>query len=276
MISIITCSTNPDFFYLLEKSIKDTCTFDFEIIKIDNSIEKLSLSQAYNKGAKKSQFSYLVFVHEDVEFMNSCWDESLLTLLENKEIGIIGIAGSNYLPSTPSGWYLPDEKYNKVFIHQGFKYKKAPVRFDNQGEDLTPVYLLDGVFLAMRKEVWMEFPFNERLRGFHAYDVDICQRVCSKYQNLFTKQIELFHKSEGKVDISYFEALITYKKEFFKFNYEQIDHEIEYQILLNLFKSIRSYYEENICLEIIKPYIKLKNLGLARYFNIKSKLKKHY
>lgn len=276
MISIITCSTNPDFFYLLEKSIKDTCIFDFEIIKIDNTIEQLSLTQAYNKGAKKSQFPNLVFVHEDVEFMNSCWDESLLTLLENKEIGIIGIAGSTYLPSAPSGWYLPDEKYNKVFIRQGFKYKEAPIRFDNQGEDLTPVFLLDGVFLAMRKEVWMEFPFNERLRGFHAYDVDICQRVCSKYQNLFTNQIELLHKSEGKVDVSYFEALITYKKEFFKFNYQNIDYKIEFQTLINLYKSLSLYYEENRCLEIIKPYIKFKNLGLIRYFTIKSKLKKKY
>ena len=267
MISIITCSTNPDFFYLLEKSIKDTCKFDFEIIKIDNTVEQLSLTQAYNKGAKKSQFPNLVFVHEDVEFMNSCWDESLLKLLENNEIGLIGIAGSTYLPSTPSGWYLPDEKHNKVFIHQGFKYKKAPVRFDNQGEDLTPVYLLDGVFLAMRKDVWIEFPFNERLRGFHAYDVDICQRVCSKYQNLFTKQIELFHKSEGKVDKSYFEALINYKSFFWQYKYNKRNKELEFSILKSLYLQLRVYYSRNESKEKLKHYVKVNSIGLIKYLN---------
>ena len=270
MISIITCSTNPDFFYLLEKSIKDTCTFDFEIIKIDNTVEKLSLTQAYNNGAKKSQFNNLVFVHEDVDFMNSCWNESLLTLLENKEIGLIGVAGSTYLPTTPSGWYLPDQKFNKVFIHQGFKYKEAPIRFDNQGDDLTPVYLLDGVFLAMRKAVWIEFPFNESLKGFHAYDVDICQRVSTKYQNIFTKQIKLLHKSEGKVDQTYFDAILHYKNAYFNYRYPKRDFKIELELLKQFYSYLRCYYDKDMCVNKIQKYCSLRILGIIGYFKFKT------
>lgn len=275
MISILVCSISPVDLDHLKKSIACTIGQDslYEIIFFDNRIHKYGITKVYNILANKAKYPNLVFVHEDVEFINIGWDHLLLKLLQDKQNGVIGIAGSTYLPSVPSGWYLPDEKYNNVYIHQGFKYKNTDIRFDNKGEDLTPVYLLDGVFLAMRKEIWEEFSFNEKLMGFHAYDVDICQRVSSKYKNIFTKQIEILHKSEGKVDRSYFEALITYKKDFIKFNYEIIDYEIEYQILLNLHKSLMMYYEEKICVEILKPYIKIKNLGLARYFSIKRKLK---
>ena len=273
MFSVITCSTNSNFLNLLEQSIKKTCLLDYEIIFIDNSVEKLSLTKAYNIGALKARYPNLVFVHEDVEFINTGWDQCLLNIIENKQCGIVGIAGSTYLPSTPSGWYLPDEKYNKVFIRQGFKYKEAPVRFDNQGEDLTPVFLLDGVFLAMRKEVWVEFPFNERLRGFHAYDVDICQRVCSKYQNLFTNQIELLHKSEGKVDESYFEAILRYKNPYLNYNYPKRDFKIEVELLKQLYLNIRCFYDKYESISKIKNYYSIRILGIYGYFKFKKFLK---
>ena len=273
MISIITCSTNIEFYDLLEKSIKLTCKFNFEIIKMDNSIEKLSLSKAYNKGVKKSKFPYLVFIHEDIEFINLGWDESLLELLKIKKNGIVGVAGSTYLPTCPSGWYLTDEKYNNVFIHQGFKYKESAIRFDNQGEDLTPVYLLDGVCLAMRKEVWEEFPFNENLDGFHAYDVDICQRVGSKYQNIFTKQIELLHKSEGKVDKTYFDAILKYKLNYLNFTYPKRNPNLEYTLLYQFYSHLRCYYDKKDCIEKISPFIKSKYLGWKGYFSFKKMLR---
>ena len=267
MFSIITCSTNSTYFNLLEQSIKKTSTINYEIISIDNSIEKLSLSKAYNKAGYKAKYPYLVFVHEDIEFLNVGWDKSLLELLKNKKNGIIGVAGSTYLPSCPSGWYLPDEKYNHVYIHQGFKYKEAPLRFDDQGEDLTPVFLLDGVFLAMRSDVWKKFPFNEKLDGFHAYDVDISQRVSVKFQNIFTKKIELKHHSEGKVDKVYFDVLLSYKSQYSNFNYSKRNHSLEFKILKQYYLNMRCYYDKSRCIEKIKPFISIKILGFKRYFS---------
>ena len=145
MISILVCSINTNLLIALKKSLKTTNTLPLEVLVIDNLIEKKSISQAYNKLAKLAKYDNLVFVHEDVEFVSSDWYEKLICILKNKEVGIVGVAGSTYLPSVPSGWYLPNEYYNNVFIHQGFKYRQTPVRFDNQGKDLAPVYLLDGV-----------------------------------------------------------------------------------------------------------------------------------
>lgn len=273
MISIVICSVNSDHLDSISNSIKNTIGLNYEIIAIDNSENKYSITQAYNMGAKRSIFENLIFVHEDVEFISENWGENLVDILKNKEIGIVGVAGSTYLPSVPSGWYLPDEKYNKVFIHQGFKYKKQLVSFDNQGEDLTPVYLLDGVFLAMRKEVWDEFPFNENLNGFHAYDVNICQRVGLKYQNIFTKQIELLHKSEGKVDKTYFDTILKCKLSYLNFVYPKRNHKLEYALLNQFYSHLRCYYDKNDSIEKISPFIKSKYLGWKGYFSFKKMLR---
>jgi hypothetical protein len=267
MISFIVCSVNDNYLDELIESIKYTCTAAYEVIIIDNKVDKLSLTDAYNKGSAKANFPHLIFLHEDIKFLNIGWNASLISILSNEEIGITGVAGSTYLPIVPSGWYLPKEEFNKVFIHQGFKYKEAPLRFDNHGNDLTPVFLLDGVFLAMRKEVWLEFPFNEKLDGFHAYDVDICQRVSTKYQNIFTNQIELIHYSEGKVDQVYFDALLHYKTQYLDFNYSKRNYSLELSILKQFYLNLRCYYDKTICIEKIKPFKTMKILGFRSYFS---------
>ena len=267
MISVIICSVNPSDLEKISNSIKDTIGVQYEIVPIYNNENNFSLLEAYEKGALVSKYDFLVFIHEDVEFITNNWGEKLLNILNAKEIGVVGIAGSNYLPSVPSGWYLPDERYNKVFIHQGFKYCTKPVRLDDQGEDLTPVFLLDGVFLAMRKSVWQEFQYNKYLDGFHAYDVDISQRVSAKYQNVFTKQIEILHHSEGKVDKNYFDAILEYKKAFVHFKYPKRDFRLEFMLLQKLYAHLRCYYEKNECIVKLKPYIKIKNLGWKGYFS---------
>lgn len=274
MISVLVCSISIVDLENLKNTIVHTIDENtlYEVLAYDNTIHRYGITKVYNVLASRAKYPNLIFIHEDVEFMNKGWDKSLLTLLQNKNFGIIGFAGSTYLPSVPSGWYLPNEKYNNVYIQQGFKYKELPVRLDNQGEDLTNVYLLDGVFLAMRKEVWMEFPFNEKLDGFHAYDVDICQRVSSKFQNVFTKQIEILHKSEGKVDQTYFEAILKYKLSYLNFTYSKRNPILEYTLLYQFYSQLRCYYDKKDCIEKISPFIKLKYLGWKGYFSFKKML----
>lgn len=268
MLSIICCSINNDYLNKLQISINNSIDLNFELLIHDNKINNLSISEAYNKYASIAQYDYLVFVHEDVEFLNKGWANNLIQILANSNNGIVGVAGSTYLPSVPSGWYLPDEKYNKVFIHQGFKYKEAQVRLDNQGLDMTSVYLLDGVFLAMRKDVWQEFPFDSELTGFHAYDVDISQRVSAKYQNIFTNQIEILHKSEGKVDKTYFDAILNYKKKYFGFKYPKREYIVEIELLKQLYKTLRCYDDKMFVVKQLKPYRKMRILGIKGYFQI--------
>jgi hypothetical protein len=272
MLSIIICSINNDFLNRIKKSIFNSVKVPYEIIVFDNTDSKLPITKTYNLSALKARYDNLVFVHEDVEFLNYGWDKNIIRILQDLRVGIVGIAGSTYLPSVPSGWYLLQQVYNHVFIHQGFKYDEQEVRFDNHGEDLTSVYLLDGVFLAMRKDIWKRFEFNEKLNGFHAYDVDICQRVSAYYQNVFTNQIEILHHSEGNVDKTYFDTILHYKKQYLDFDYKKRNYEIEYVQLLEFYKQLRCHYDKHDCKEKIRPFIKLKYLGFRGYFSFKKML----
>ena len=60
------------------------------------------------------------------------------------------------------------------------------------------VVVLDGFALFVRKNVWEEFPFDEKLlTGFHCYDLDFTLSVGSKYKNYVCCKILLEHFSEG-------------------------------------------------------------------------------
>lgn len=273
MLSIITCSVSVNLLNQLSASLDRTVNVPYELIAFDNSKVNYSLAKAYNIAASSAKNDFIVFIHEDIEFLEIGWGERLITILNNPIYGIVGVAGSIYLPSVPSGWYLPDERYNLVYVHQGFKYKEAPLRFDNQGEDLTPVYLVDGVFLAMRREVYLEFPFNEKLTGFHGYDVDISQRVSSKYQNVFTNQIEFVHHSEGKVDKIYFDTILSYKGQYSSFKYPQRNFIVEISLFKQLYSNLRCFYDKKEVIMKLKPYLSIKHVGFKGYFHIKKFLK---
>src|SRR6478609_8828248 len=98
MISIVICSVQESYFVSLEINIHETIgEIDYEIIKIGNVVEKLSIAQAYNQGIEKSKFEFLLFIHEDIIFHTSNWGEILLSIFRaNSKIGLIGIAGTKY------------------------------------------------------------------------------------------------------------------------------------------------------------------------------------
>jgi len=106
MLSIIICSINNDFLNRIKKSIFNSVKVPYEIIVFDNTDSKLPITKTYNLSALKARYDNLVFVHEDVEFLNYGWDKNIIRILQDLRVGIVGIAGSTYLPSVPSGWYL--------------------------------------------------------------------------------------------------------------------------------------------------------------------------
>lgn len=62
----------------------------------------------------------------------------------------------------------------------------------------SPVIVLDGMCLFMRREVWAEIRFDEAtFQGFHLYDLDISMAVGQKYINYVTNDVLLEHFSEG-------------------------------------------------------------------------------
>lgn len=201
MISVIVCSLHENLFYRFTESLAKTIGIEYELIRIENHIEKLPIAKAYNKGANKASNDFLVFVHEDVVFHSQDWGEKLINQFQSlNNPGVLGIAGSNYLPISPSYWWIPDPARrfcNYMDNYQSGQVGAGELRFSGHS-DPVQVYLLDGMFLAMKREVFSQVMFDESLEGFHGYDTSICLRGAQKFQNYFIPDVLIEHFSPGK------------------------------------------------------------------------------
>ena len=229
MISIIICSRHPDISASLRENIKETIGVEYEIIAVDNSNNDYSIFSAYNKGFSQSQFPCLCFLHEDVLFRTKDWGINLVNHLADKKVGIIGVAGGKMMTKIPASWAVGGRCIH-IIQHQNNK-KSAPTAvkdpLDFTGNRL-PVVLLDGVFLAMRKDLFDVVKFDETFAGFHGYDFDFsAQAVIAGYNNYVVYDVLLEHFSEGYRDAAYYVNLTNIHKKWEKklplFSYDEPD-----------------------------------------------------
>ncbi len=200
MISIVVCSRDKRLLDELSENIKNSIGCDFEFIGIDNSLRR-GITKVYNEGLKKAKFPYICFIHEDVRFLTDSWGKILIEKLKDKEIGVLGVAGSSFIPENGI-WYSVKRPFVKGQVVHEAKGKEQLDRFGITRED-EEVVVLDGLFLACRREVATEIGFDEELEGFHFYDADFSLRVSKKYKNIVTYDLLLKHYSGGKKDESY-------------------------------------------------------------------------
>ena len=203
MISVIVCSRKDPSWDMHERNVKKTVGTQFEYLRIDNSTNTYGLCAAYNEGIRHASGDILVFVHEDVFFMEGAWG----ALLESKfstdqSLGLIGVAGTQYLFADVPGWVAAGRPYIKGHvvheINQGAVYNLTV--FDWQKEDMD-VVAVDGLFFAIRKSLFDSIAFDEKtFDRFHFYDLDICMQVRRTHRLVVTWDILVKHQSGGSFD----------------------------------------------------------------------------
>ncbi|MCS3532432.1 glycosyltransferase family protein [Chryseobacterium sp. JUb7] len=244
MISIIISSYLPAYFSALEDNISKSIGVSYEIIKIDNP-GLMGICEAYNQGAQKAKYENLLFMHEDVLFHTHHWGKKLINHLSLAETGIIGVAGSSYVPTAPSSWTV-SEKYNFVHILQGNKEKKEAFLIHTTQQNRNEVFAVDGVFMAIKKENYSQFRFNEKLlKGFHGYDLDFSLRVSKQLQNYVVDDILIEHFSKGNLDKTWMDTNIVVKQNIdLKFS-QRFDSETEKKAFLGFLHNYFMYYPVN-------------------------------
>lgn len=212
MISIIISNYQEDKFASIKKNLKSTIgNVDYEIIKIFNP-GIMGISNAYNKGARLAKFPYLLFIHDDIKFLSINWGKGLLKLFQIENTGVIGLAGGKKKSNLPTGHDLGIDKYRCVQVCHSENEKIALHPFP------VKIKTLDGVFLALSKERWQEFKFNETIKGFHFYDLDISLRISEKYQNYIVPNIQILHFSKGAFNDNWVEAVLTFHSNIYNFD----------------------------------------------------------
>src|ERR1700749_930895 len=106
MISIIISSANPSLLIQASKNIEDTIGVPYELVSFDNSGGQKGICEVYNLGIKKARYELLCFMHEDIEIETHGWGQVVIDQFNSdKELGLLGVAGSIYKTLTPSGWH---------------------------------------------------------------------------------------------------------------------------------------------------------------------------
>lgn len=201
MISIIICSRNPSISDDLQNNIYETIGCDFELIIIDNSENKYSIFEAYNLGIERSNGAYLCFIHDDVLFHTQGWGEVVDRIfVQDKKIGLIGIAGSKSKTKMPSAWWDCNSGENYTHIIQHFNNKESEKwSFGFDKKSIEEVVVIDGVFMVLKKDD--KIIFDKIMIGYHNYDLNISFE-CKKqgYKIVVTNQILIEHFSIGIIN----------------------------------------------------------------------------
>lgn len=241
MISIIISSYDSENFDTIRNNISATCGVNYELIKVENP-NLMGICEAYNKGAAQAQYDNLLFIHEDVIFHTNNWGQLLIHHLSNKNVGVLGIAGSSYVPKVPTGWYLINEEYNyKNYIQNNKQRTNQTIKTMNLL--YAKVFALDGVFLAVKKSVYEEFLFGEDVKGFHGYDLDFSLRVATKYDNYVLGDIIIEHFSLGNPDKTWFDNNIQIRKKINHRFHENFDETLETTMFHHFLRNYFSYYK---------------------------------
>lgn len=214
MISIIICSKDLYLYNKVQKSIEETVgTIVYEIIKIDNSVEHLAITKAYNIGIHRAKYDYLLFIHEDILFHTINWGNILINLFATDlKIGLVGIAGAKYKGKFPSAfWHTKDELLNMNLI-QHYPHKEAGhFKVGFKESSLERVVAIDGVFIALRKSTAVKF--NEEILGFHCYDLGVSIDVLeNEYHIVVSNQILVEHFSSGNTNLNFIKGVISFHK----------------------------------------------------------------
>ncbi len=171
MISIV-CSTQEPKEEFKQHVIKSSGFNEDKVdfIFIENKNGKYSLAEAYIIGLNQAKYNTVIFLHDDLFFNNDKFGKKLIKHFDNNpEYGIIGLAGTRHLISPM--WHQKSMMGIVNHKHEGKTWESK--YSDSQGEDIAEVAIVDGLFMAVRKDR-IKHTFNEQFPNFDFYDIPFC------------------------------------------------------------------------------------------------------
>ena len=204
MIEIVSATrrSEPDFWEqtALGQSLR-RLAFDKRMVVRVAYENKRGLPEIYNAALASSDASEaLVFIHDDVWVDDYFLVDRITEGL--KVFDVIGVAGNRRIVKDQPAWAFVDTKLTwdaRVNLSGAVAHgSEACGTVSFFGPVPAACELLDGVFLAARKDVLrsQQVHFDPRF-DFHFYDMDFCRKARLQGLRLGTWPICLTHQSEG-------------------------------------------------------------------------------
>ncbi|HML05509.1 MAG TPA: glycosyltransferase [Methanobacterium sp.] len=241
MISIICVYNDKEILdNFLLKSLKSQSA-NHQIILMDNTNGQFkSAAEALNKGAKKANGDYLMFVHQDIDLKSIEWlkdTEIMLNSIDN--LGITGVAGA-------SPW---DEDNMISNIQQGIPPQNIS---KNKIESPELVQTVDECLFIIPTSVFKTLKFDEKVSNdWHLYAVDYCLSVKSKGYDVYVFPADIYHRSPGySISENYFTTLKKLLKK----------HEKNYKVIFTTMGGWTPVYP--LYIQKSRPLLKKKSLRI--------------
>jgi glycosyltransferase involved in cell wall biosynthesis len=166
-----------------------------QVIEKVNNGEK-NLSQVYNEIISESIYDVVVLCHDDIYFDTKNWFKKIIKHFEKTDYGILGMAGTTYMPSSGM-WWEDRSKMFGIVNHESEGRKWESKYSDSLGNDVKEVVVVDGVFIALDKTK-IKQNFDESVDGFHMYDINFCFRNFIEGVKIgVLTDVRITHKSVG-------------------------------------------------------------------------------
>ena len=168
-VSVVICSIRPERFEKVCANYRALLReVPHEIIGIHDA---RSLCEGYNRGIRRASGEILVFSHDDIEIVSPDFAAKLLVHLTRHDL--IGVAGTTRLIGgnwIDAGWPHLHGQIGSQISKPGSLMVTA---YRICGTAVSDAQAIDGVFLAMRREVVERVAFDEMtFDGWHLYDLD--------------------------------------------------------------------------------------------------------
>ena len=195
-LSVVICSSDARQYAAAAASYKRALEgWPHEMLRIDDAS---SLAEGYNRGASAATGEVLIFSHDDVEILAPDFGVRLARRLD--ECDVLGVAGATR--ATGPAWSFAGWPYlhGSVIYPEGTGYRVSV--YSRTAPLARGLRVMDGVFLAMRREVALGIGWDARTcDGFHGYDIDFTLRAAQAGLRLAAAtDLGVVHRSYGSFD----------------------------------------------------------------------------
>ena len=156
-ICFIICSNNEHYekeclHYIKHLVIPDG--YEIDALAIHDAT---SITSAYNEAMNASDAKYKVYLHQDTFIVNPNFIQEILSLFQDKTIGMIGLVGSPKLPSHGIMWY--GERIG--YFQDCNTYISQISKLELTAPDYLEVQAIDGFIMVTQYDLpWREDLFD--------------------------------------------------------------------------------------------------------------------
>lgn len=190
-VSLICVYNKEDLLADLKRSLESQ-TVPYELVALDGlNGAYTNAAAALKVGFARASYDWVVFLHQDIEFLDKNVLADLLAIMEKEPRALYGVAG---MSSEKENGYIVST------IREGY----GDFRYETLKTNKQEVTCLDECCFACHKNLFKEIAFDEETCfKWHFYAVDLSLQARLKGIPCYAVKSNVWHKSSGNRDATY-------------------------------------------------------------------------